>query len=716
MILNHHFRRVTPEQARPEQNPMGSTNNGSLLRQAQSALSQGQPGQAALLCRQVLARDARNVEARYFLALTHAVGGEVDTAIDHWQQLLQVDPRNFPTLANLGSALARQGRHRDAVVRLRTALALDGSQAQVHYNLANSLLALGELDSAIASYRSAISLHPQFAEARNNLGVAYRHAERLAEACTEFAAARSLNPAFTDARENLESAVQALYAAGVQQHRSGRLAAAVSSYDTVLAHRPEIGVVWRDRGRALESLQRLSEALESYKKAVSLTPSDAGAIAGMLSCSVRICAWSLAADSLQKLQALPHGIEAIHPFLALSVFERPEEQLRIATARAQNLLPPSPGVVPLPQPERRIRLAYVSSDFRDHAVAHLLIGVLEQHDRERFEVHAVSLQPEDRVTDIGGRLRKAVDHYHDVSATSDADVVRQLRDLSIDIAVDLNGYTIGGRPELFSRRCAPIQVSYLGYASTAGAPYMDYLLADGVVIPPSHEQYYSERVLRLPHCYLPNDAQREVGAVPSRIRAGLPEQGLVLCAFTNAYKISAAVFNVWLRLLQAAPDSVLWLRAMAPEARENLQHEAQARGVEPHRLVFAPHVASTVDHLGRQALADLYLDTMPYNAHSTTCEVLWAGVPVLTCMGASFASRVAASALTAVGLPELITRSLEEYEQTALELVRHPEHLQQLRAKLAELRKKSPLFDTAGYCRHLEDAYREMYERAPRDS
>jgi predicted O-linked N-acetylglucosamine transferase (SPINDLY family) len=695
---------------------MGSTNNGSLLRQAQSALSQGQPKQAALLCRQVLARDARNVEARYFLALTHAVGGEVDTAIDQWQQVLQFDPGNFATLANLGSALAQQGRHRDAVARLRTALARDGSHAQVHYNLANSLLALGELDSAISSYRTAVSLQPQFAEARNNLGVAYRNAQRLAEACTEFAAALALNPTFSDARGNLESAVQALYAHGIQQHRSGRLAAAVSSYETVLTHRPAISAVWRDRGRALESLQRLSEALESYQKAAALAPDDTSSIAGMLSCSVRICSWSLAAESLQKLRALPQGIEAIHPFLSLSVCERPAEQLLIAAARARSLLSGSPAVAPPAQPERRIRLAYVSSDFRDHAVAHLLIGVLERHDRERFEIHAVSLQPEDRVTDIGRRLRKAVDHFHDVSTTSDEDVVRMLRDLSIDIAVDLNGYTIGGRPELFSRRCAPVQVSYLGYAGTAGGPQMDYLLADEVVIPPSHEQCYSERVLRLPHCYLPNDDQREVGAVPTRAQAGLPEEGLVLCAFTNAYKINAAVFNIWLRVLLAAPGSVLWLRAMAPEGRENLQREAQANGVDPQRLVFAPHVASTVDHLGRQALADLYLDTMPYNAHSTTCEVLWAGVPVLTCMGTSFAGRVAASALTAVGLPELISQSPEEYEQTALRLVRHPEQLQELRAKLTGLRRGAPLFDTAGYTHYLEQAYREMHERAPRAS
>jgi predicted O-linked N-acetylglucosamine transferase (SPINDLY family) len=705
----------------PQKKIMAPTNDGVLLRQAESALSQGQLKQAALLCRQLLARDARNIGARYFLALTHAVGGEVDIAIEHWQQVLQVDPENFLSLANLGSALAQQGRHRDAAARLREALRLDGSQAQVHYNLANSLLALGELESSIASYRSALSLQPGFAEARNNLGVAYRQTNRLPEACAEFAAALGVNPGLVDAKENLESAVQALYAAGVQQHRSGRLGAAVSSYDTVLAHRPRMAAVWRDRGRALESLQRLSGALESYRKAVALTPSDAGAIAGILSCSVRICEWPLAADSLQKLRALPDGLEAIHPFLALSVCERPQEQLRIANRRAQSLLSASPPAVSQrglpthdstsPQ-ERRLRLAYVSSDFRDHAVAHLLVGVLEQHDRERFEVHAVSLQPEDRVTDIGRRLRKAVDRYHDVSAMPDADAVGLLRDLSIDIAVDLNSYTIGGRPEIFAGRGAPVQVSYLGYAGTSGAPFMDYLIADAVAVPSTAEQYFSERIWRLPHCFLPNDDRREVGSIPTRAQAGLPGQGLVLCAFTNAYKINAPVFDVWMRLLRGVPASVLWLRSMATEARENLQREARMRGVDPERLVFAPHVPSMAEHLGRQSLADIYLDTWPYNAHSTTCDALWSGVPVLTCAGESFASRVAASALTAVGLPELITRSIQDYEQKALELLQHPERLQTLRARLAQLRVESPLFDTVGYCRNLEEAYRTMYERA----
>jgi protein O-GlcNAc transferase len=278
--------------------------------------------------------------------------------------------------------------------------------------------------------------------------------------------------------------------------------------------------------------------------------------------------------------------------------------------------------------------------------------------------------------------------------------------------VDLMGFTQGMRLGLFAQRVAAVQVNYLGYAGTLGAPYMDYVLADGVVIPAADEGFYSEQVARLPHCYLPNDDQRAIGAVPTREQAGLPPRGMVFCAFTNAYKLNPPMFDIWMRLLQAVPESVLWLRGMGEEARGNLQREAQHRGVSGDRLVYAPHVASMADHLGRQSLADLYLDTLPYNAHSTSCDALWSGVPVLTCVGRSFAGRVAASALTAVGLPELITHSLEEYEHKALQLAQQPQLLQQLRERLARHRTTHPLFDTPRFTRHLESAFLTMHQRA----
>jgi predicted O-linked N-acetylglucosamine transferase (SPINDLY family) len=372
-----------------------------------------------------------------------------------------------------------------------------------------------------------------------------------------------------------------------------------------------------------------------------------------------------------------------------------------------------PRLPPLERDPRKIRVAYISADFRDHPVSHLLVGVLEQHDRDRFEVIGVSLRAgEDGA--LEQRVQRAFDRFIDVRGHSDRGVAALLRELEVDIAVDLMGFTQGLRLGIFAHRAAPVQVNYLGYAGTLGVPYMDYLLADEIVIPYGEERWYSEQVVRLPHCYLPNDDRREIATRPTRAQVGLPADALVFCAFTNAYKINPTVFEIWMRLLKEVPRSVLWLREIGAEAQSNLLREAQLRGVDAGRLVFAPRVASMAEHLARQGLADLYLDTLPYNAHSTACDALWSGIPILTRIGRSLASRTAASALTAAGLPELITHSPEEYERKALELALYPEQLQALRAKLSQRRTGSALFDTTRYCRHLESAYDVMRQRSLR--
>ncbi len=743
----------------------------SLLQQAQAALGQADPRRAALLCRELLAQNSRHLQARYFLGLAHALQGDSEAAIAQWQAILELEPRDFPTLVNLGIALAQRGHHAQAIAKFHAALAIDASPAEVHYNLGNSLLASGAIDAAIASFRTAIARNPRFADARNNLGVAYRRAGQLEQARTEFAAAIVANPAHADAHNNLgailaaegqvdaaitnlrqafaydarcidaalrlsqllegqgrsREALEVLtasaavnpeagdlhYARAVALHRAGQLEVAVASYDRAAALLRNSTLVWRGRGQALESLQRLTEALDSYKAAMTMAPEDEASIAGVLSCCVRTCEWALIARTLQELRQMSSGMEAIHPFLSLSVCDEPSEQLRVAAARSRSYLSGERTLVRAADGRHgRVRVAYVSSDLRDHAVTHLLIGALERHNRNDFEIHAVSLQPQTDQSEMGQRLQRAADHFHDVHTRSDSEATHLLRELEIDVAVDLNGYTVGGRPAIFAHRAAPVQVSYLGYAGTLGAPYMDYLIADEVVIPAGEERWYAEQVVRLPHCYLPNDDRREIGAPPTREAAGLPGAGFVFCAFTNAYKINPAVFDVWMRLLRQVPGSVLWLRGMGQEPRANLAREAQARGVESQRLIFAPHVPNMAEHLGRQALADLYLDTLPYNAHSTACDALWAGVPVLTCMGRSMASRVAASAMKAAGLPELITSSLQEYERRALEMARNAGELQALRERLARNRPTAPLFDTAGYTRHLEAAYLVMHQRA----
>jgi predicted O-linked N-acetylglucosamine transferase (SPINDLY family) len=375
--------------------------------------------------------------------------------------------------------------------------------------------------------------------------------------------------------------------------------------------------------------------------------------------------------------------------------------------------PPAP--VPLWRGERyrhdRIRVAYLSADFHDHATAHLAAGLFEHHDRARFETFAVSFGPDDRSA-MRQRLERAFGRFIDVRGKTDQAIAELVRRHEIDIAVDLKGVTLGARPGVLARRPAPLQVNYLGYPGTMGAPYIDYLIADAFVVPPDGEGAYSEKVVRLPDCYQINDATRPVAqAPPSRAQAGLPPDAFVFCCFNNNYKITPDLFDVWMRLLRAVEGSVLWLLEGNAHAPGNLRREAQARGVAADRLVFAPRLADLDAHLARHRLADLFLDTHYCNAHTTASDALWAGLPLLTCAGATFASRVAGSLLHAVGLPELVTHSLADYEALALTLARDEILLADVRDRLARNRLTVPLFDTARTTRAIEQAFTAMWER-----
>jgi predicted O-linked N-acetylglucosamine transferase (SPINDLY family) len=359
----------------------------------------------------------------------------------------------------------------------------------------------------------------------------------------------------------------------------------------------------------------------------------------------------------------------------------------------------------------RIRLAYVSADFREHAVAFQLAPLIERHDRTHFQVIGISTGPRDDSA-IRARLMKGFDRFHDFAALNSDEIARRMREMEIDIAIDLGGHTGQARLQIFAHRPAPVQAGWLGYPGTSGAGFMDYLIGDPIVAPIAHQPFFSEQLVHLPHSYFPTDPAREVGTAPSRADCGLPEDAFVFCAFNNNWKITRPVFEVWMRLLDAVPGSVLWLKQPAPDARANLERETAARGVDPARLVYADTAPMDV-HLARHALADLFLDTLPYNAHATAADALGAGLPVLTCKGEAFAGRVAASLLEAVGLPELITESLTEYEARALELARHPVQVAHLKERLAQNLRNAPLFDADGFRRAIEEAFVIMHKQGP---
>jgi predicted O-linked N-acetylglucosamine transferase (SPINDLY family) len=396
-------------------------------------------------------------------------------------------------------------------------------------------------------------------------------------------------------------------------------------------------------------------------------------------------------------------------FLGYSDDKKLQLQCAAATTR---VLAPDP-VPPLWNGEvyrhERLRLAYVSCDFREHAVAFQLAPLIEVHDRSRFQVIGISTGLAD-ASAIRARLAKGFDRFHDFAGLNSDEIARRLREMEVDIAIDLGGHTGMSRLQVFSHRPAPIQASWLGFPGTTGAAFMDYLIADNTVAPQQDQPFYSEKLVQLPDSFFPTDPARKIGAMPSRSELGLPQHGIVFCCFNNNWKITRSVFDVWMRLLKQVPASVLWLKQPGPDTRSNLEQEAAARGIDPQRLIFAENAPLEEDHLARYGMADLFLDTLPYNAHATACDALWAGLPVITCKGESFAGRVAASLLNAVGLPELVTQTLEDYEGLCLALAKDPARLDALKTKLAQNLAHAPLFDLDRFRQKIEAAYLAMWD------
>jgi predicted O-linked N-acetylglucosamine transferase (SPINDLY family) len=464
----------------------------------------------------------------------------------------------------------------------------------------------------------------------------------------------------------------------------------------------------------LHDLKRIDEALASYDAALAIDPTAGEAAGGAFNIVAFRCDWDERDKRAAVLTNLALGGHAVEPFNMIAAADNPEAQGKGAAANIARRTPPNPPWPRKPRPANpKIRLGYLSGDFHNHPVAHLTAPLFEAHDRGVFEILGFSSGPSN-ADPMRKRLEQSFDKLFDVHGLSDAQVAQGLAELNVDIAIDLSGHTKGSRTAALSYRPAPLAVNMLGFPGTTGAPYIDYIIADKRLIPESAQAFYAEKPVYLPESYMPNHAERKMGNASSRAEAGLPEQGFVFCAFNGSYKITREIFIVWMRLLQAVPHSVLWLNVSYDAAVERLRREAQARGVAAERLVFAPNLPDPGDHLARLQLADVFLDTDVYNAHATAADTLWAGVPVITCPGRSFAARVASSLVSAAGMPELAVTSRADYETLALQFAREPERLRAAKAKLIASRASAPLFDTQRYRGHLESAYRRMWERAQR--
>jgi len=533
---------------------------------------------------------------------------------------------------------------------------------------ANSLLQLGRRPEALTCYESYLKAHPDSAEAWHNHGIALSQMERFGEA--------------------------------------------VASFDKVLALRPDSAQTWSNRGNALLEQKRYEEGIGDYDKALALDPEHGSARGYRLLAKLWCCDWrNLEADIAEVTSRLRSGARVIQPFGNLMISRDSADQLQCAQAWMRGQGTPPPLWRGQRYTHEKIRVAYLSGDFCVHPVSILMAGVFEQHDRTRFETTAISFGPDDG-SNLRARLMRSFDRFVDVRGRTDIEVATLLRQQQVDIAVDLMGLTGNSRPGILAFRPAPVQVNYLGFPGTMAAGHMDYIVADPIVITPDDRRHYTEKVVYLPDTYMASDAKRRVSDRRfSRADAGLPETGMVFACFNNSYKFTPQIFDVWMRLLKAVDGSVLWLSEPNGAASRNLRSEAETRGVSPERLVFAGFLQNIDEHLARLTLADLFLDTLPCNAHMTASDALFMGVPVLTTRGPTFAGRVAASLLSAVGLPELIADSLPAYEARALELARDAEALRAVWAKLQANQASLPLFDTARFTRHLEAAFTGMRER-----
>jgi predicted O-linked N-acetylglucosamine transferase (SPINDLY family) len=626
----------------------------------------------------------------------------LDEALDCYEQAIRINPENAQALCNRGTLLAELGRNEEALSCFENALAIDSSHPAVWLNRGNALKNLKRYEEALADYDRALQLDPDHADTWSNKGNVLGNLKQYDEALAHYDRAIQLEPRNADVWFN-----KGYTLSNLKQNEE-----ALTHYDRAIQLEPGNAGTWSSKGNALVNLNRYDEALVCYDRAIQLKPEQDFLYGDWLSTKMSICDWeNFEAHRDALINRINQRQNAATPFTVLGVCDDPAVQKIVAEKYAGHFpVSHALGVMSRRPAGDKIRIGYFSNEFHNHATAFLTAELFELHDRSRFEVIAFSFGAE-RNDAMRQRLSSSFDKFIDVRNQSDREIAQLAREMEIDIAVDLQGYQTEHRTGIFAHRAAPVQVNYLAYPGTMGAEFMDYLVADSTLIPPESQQHYSEKIVYLPDAYQPNDRKRPISQRNfTREELGLPPTGLVFCCFNSLYKITPASFDGWMRIMREVEGSVLWLFEGNQAAMQNLRQEAEKRGISAGRLVFARQM-DLPEHLARHRVADLFLDTLPYNAHTTASDALWAGLPVLTIPGKSFASRVAASLLNAIHLPELITSSQEAFEQKAIELATDPKKREVLKRKLAENRLTTPLFDTPLYTKRLEAAYTEMHSR-----
>jgi predicted O-linked N-acetylglucosamine transferase (SPINDLY family) len=717
---------------------LGTGSWEELFQQAQGFQQQGQLERAIELYTKCVERAPERPEAYYKRANALNGLGRLEPALVDYDRAIGLNPAYTYAFCNRGSVLERLGRRDEALGSYDRALELDPNDALTHYNRGSVLRDLRRYEEAFRSYEAALGINANFAEAHVNRGNMLQELGRHEAARESYARALALNPTIAEAYQGH----------GISLHYLRRLEEALDAFDKAIALKRDFAAAHLKRAFLLTDLKKMDEAFASFNKAIALQPDYAEAyfhrgywqrmgghfdsaaadfktvaslapgefefLPGMrLEASLQVCDWS---DFDVLVEQVAAGIEkdakVSHPFIVMALTDSARLQHRAARTWVSHSCPPDDSLGPIARRPHRQKLTvgYFSADLQEHPVGRLLPELIEIHDRSKFEVIAFSFGP-DTKDESQQRLKRAFDKFIDVREKSDADIAALARSLDVDVAVDLSGFTLNNRANIFALRAAPVQVGYLGYLGTMGASYMDYIVADSTVITPASESQYSEKVIYLPDTHQVNDRKRQIAdKVFTRKELGLPPQGFVFCCFNTSYKISPTTFAGWMRILKAVPGSVLLLYANQEAAERSLRAQAVRHGFVPDRLIFGARLPPA-QYLARFRAADLFLDTLPYNAGTTASDALWAGLPVLTLTGEAFASRIAASLLTAIGVPELITSTQQEYEQLAIELATSPQRLAALRTKIQDNRLTSALFDTARFARNLEAAYAAIHAR-----
>ncbi|WP_281776585.1 glycosyltransferase family 41 protein [Polynucleobacter sp. KF022] len=626
-------------------------------------------------------------------------------ALDVYQKSITIDPHYAEVWSNKGNALFALNRYEEALEHHHQALSLNPNYAEAYSNAGNTLNHLKRYEEAIAYYQQAILLNPNYPEAYFNMGNALTELKNFEQAISCYRSALDLNPTSLETRCNI----------GVVFNQMGRPEEALVEFEEIILRNPNYAEAYLNKGGTLVELKKFEEAITSFERAISLKSDIDWALGDLLFTKMKISRWEEMSESIKVMEnALLEKKRVIQPFALLAISDNPRLHSAASEIYAAEKYPAISNLGNFPKylKKEKIRIGYFSPDFRTHPVSFLTAELFQKHDRSRFEIIGFSMLQAPQGDKMRARLKDSFDIFIDAENMSDAQIANLAREMEIDVAVDLSGPTQHSRVGVMAHRAAPIQVNWLGYPGTYGASFVDYIIADEVILPEENKQFFVEKVAYLPKTYMVDDSRRlPSGRVFTKVECGLPEDGFIFCCFNNDYKFNKEVLDCWASILLRVPGSVLWISENNPAFRENILAEFELRAVGASRIIFAKRMDLMSDHLARYALADLFLDTFPYNAHSTAVDSLKTGVPIVTLLGKSFAGRVAASLLTAAGLVGLIATTKDQYEDIVCDLATNPQKLLQYRKILVNSRLNGVLFNSSQFARNIEASYSMMYER-----